>query len=84
RRPFSLDPNEKLGPEGYGPEHFIGINQPIEYRINFENVATAGAPAQIIKIVDQLPPELDPRTLRLREIGFKQYRIIVPENRSFF
>ncbi|MCV4861313.1 hypothetical protein OFB63_35220, partial [Escherichia coli] len=57
---------------------------PIEYRINFENVATAGAPAQIIKIVDQLPPELDPRTLRLREIGFKQYRIIVPENRSFF
>ncbi|QYO65309.1 CARDB domain-containing protein [Leptolyngbya sp. 7M] len=84
RQPTSFDPNEKLGPDGFGPEKFVGIQQPIEYRINFENLASAEAPAQVIRIVDQLPPTLDPRTLRLREIGFKQYRIVVPENRAFY
>lgn len=84
RQPFSIDPNEKLGPAGYGAEKFVGVQQPIEYRINFENLATAEAPAQVIKIVDQLPLTLDPRTFRLKEIGFKQYRVAVPENRAFF
>lgn len=84
RQPVSLDPNEKLGPEGFGPERFVGIQRPIEYRINFENLAAAQAPAQVVRIVDQLPPTLDPRTLRLREIGFKQYRVEVPENRAFY
>ncbi len=80
----SFDPNEKLGPDGYGAERWIGEQKPIEYRINFENLATATAPAQLIRIVDQLPPTLDPRTVRLKEIGFKQYRVVVPENRAFF
>lgn len=84
RQPFSIDPNEKVSPEGYGPEHFIGLRQPIEYRINFENLATAGAPAQIVRIVDELPASLDPRSFRLKEIGFKQNRIVIPEGRAFY
>lgn len=84
RQPLSGDPNEKLGPAGYGAEKFVSVQQPIEYRINFENMATAEAPAQVVRIVDQLPPTLDPRTFRLKEIGFKQYRVAVPENRAFF
>ena len=84
RQPFSIDPNEKLGPAGYGAEKFVGVQQPIEYRINFENLATAEAPAQVVRIVDQLPPTLDPRTFRLKEIGFKQYSVAVPDNRAFF
>lgn len=81
---FSSDPNEKIGPDGFGPEKFVPINQPLTYRINFENLATATAPAQKIRIVDQLPPTLDARTLRLTEIGFKQTRVEVPENRAFY
>ncbi len=84
RRISSFDPNEKIGPLGYGPEKFVGLNQPLLYRINFENVAEASAPAQRINIIDQLPPTLDPRTVRLREIGFKQNRFIVPENQAFY
>ena len=83
-RPASVDPNEKLGPDGYGAERWVPVKQPLLYTIKFENLSTATAPAQRIRIIDQLPPGLDSRTLRLREIGFKQYRIIVPDNRAFY
>lgn len=79
----SFDPNEKIGPEGYGPEHFVAVRQPMLYRINFENLSTASAPARRIFITDELPPTLDARTVRLREIGFKQYRVLVEDNSAF-
>lgn len=78
------DPNDKVGPFGYGPEKFVPVNSPLPYRINFENKADATAPAHRIRVVDQLPSTLDPRTVRLTEIGFKQYRIVIPPNRSFY
>lgn len=82
--PFSIDPNDKVGPKGYGAEAFVPVGQPLEYRINFENVASATAPAQLIRITDTLPPSLDLRTVKLKEIGFKQYRYILPPNQSFY
>jgi len=82
--PYSLDPNDKVGPRGYGAESFVPIGQPLEYRINFENVAEATAPAQLVRITDTLPPALDLRTVRLKEIGFKQYRFVMPANQSFY
>jgi subtilase family serine protease len=78
------DPNDKAGPLGYGPEKFVPVDSPLPYRINFENKSDATAPAHRIRVVDQLPPTLDPRTARLTEIGFKQYRIVIPPNRSFY
>ncbi|HQX55000.1 MAG TPA: CARDB domain-containing protein [Pyrinomonadaceae bacterium] len=78
------DPNDKVGPYGYGPEKFVPIGKPLPYRINFENKSSATAPAHRIRTVDQLPATLDPRTVRLTEIGFKQYRIVIPPNRSFY
>jgi len=80
----SIDPNEKIGPTGFGPERWVGKDKPLLYRINFENLPTATAPAQRVQIIDQLPATLDPRTVRLLEIGFKQYRVEVPENRAFY
>lgn len=80
----AIDPNEKLSPDGYGAQRFVPIQQEIPYTINFENISTATAYAQRVRITDQLDPNLDPRTLRLREIGFKQYRFRVPDNRAFF
>jgi len=80
----SLDPNEKIGPVGYGPDKFVGVGQPLEYRINFENVSEATAPAQKIYIVDDLPPGLDPRTVRLKEVGFHHYSYLVPDNSAVF
>jgi uncharacterized repeat protein (TIGR01451 family)/fimbrial isopeptide formation D2 family protein len=79
-----IDPNEKLAPDGYGEQRFVPIQQEIPYTINFENLPTATAYAQKVRITDHLDPNLDPRTLRVREIGFKQYRFQVPDNRAFF
>jgi uncharacterized repeat protein (TIGR01451 family) len=79
-----IDPNEKLAPDGYGEQRFVPIQQEVPYTVNFENLPTATAYAQRIRITDQLDPNLDPRTLRLKEIGFKQYRFQVPDNRAFF
>lgn len=81
---FPIDPNEKIGPSGFGSQAFVGTQSMMPYTINFENVSTATAHAQRIRITDQLDPNLDWRTLRLGEIGFKQYRFQVPENRAFF
>ncbi|HND54041.1 MAG TPA: RHS repeat-associated core domain-containing protein, partial [Pirellulaceae bacterium] len=74
----SIDPNEKSAGIGYGPRAFIGPSDAIPYRIDFENKATATAPAQRVEIVDRLSDDLDPSTLRLTEIGFGETRIQIP------
>lgn len=81
---FPMDPNDKIGPSGFGSQAFIGTQALMPYTINFENVSTATAYAQRVRITDQLDSNLDPRSVRLREIGFKQYRFQVPDNRAFF
>lgn len=83
-RPTAQDPNELIGPAGYGPERFVPVQEPLFYRINFENIPEATAPAQWIYVTDILPPELDPRTVRLKEIGFNHQSFVVPENRAFY
>jgi hypothetical protein len=80
----AIDPNEKLGPVGYGPERWVPKDKPLLYRINFENKSDATAPAQSIRVIDQIPATLDPRTVRLIEMGFKQYRVEVPANRAYY
>ncbi|MCP9494832.1 MAG: hypothetical protein MSG64_10300 [Pyrinomonadaceae bacterium MAG19_C2-C3] len=82
--PPAGDPNDKQSPAGYGPQAFIPVRQSLPYTINFENVQTVTATAQRIRITDQLDANLDWRTFRLKEIGFGNYRVTVPENRAFF
>ena len=78
------DPNEKLGPSGFGPQGFVSVRSDLSYNIDFENVPTATAFAQRIRITDQLDSNLDWRTFRLKEIGFGAYHVAVPENRAFY
>lgn len=84
RRMIAHDPNEKLSPDGYGPERFVAARAPIEYRINFENIPEATAPAQQILIVDQIPAELDAGSVRLGEMVFNDTRVVAPPNQAFF
>lgn len=80
-----IDPNDIVGPAGFGPQHWIGVTQPLGYTIRFENdPRLATAPAQVVRITQQLDPHLDFRTFRLGDLGFGTRRIHVPENRSFF
>ena len=53
----SWDPNEMVGPVGYGDEKYIS-EKTIDYRILFENKAEATAPAYRIRITDELDPNI--------------------------
>ncbi len=50
----SWDPNEMVGPQGVGEQHYIGETQTLNYRILFENKAEAGDAAYRIRISDEL------------------------------
>jgi len=78
------DPNDKLGPLGVGAQQWVSALQPLPYTIDFENVATASAPAHRITITDNLDPSIDPRSFRLGEITFGDTTLTVPANRSHY
>ena len=50
----SYDPNEKIGPQGYGKDNCINQTSNLPYLINFENKSSATAPAQEVFITDTL------------------------------
>ncbi|MDP2886344.1 MAG: T9SS type A sorting domain-containing protein [Ignavibacteria bacterium] len=56
----SMDPNEKVGPTGFGLKNYITSAGKMSYRILFENKKEATAPAWKVTIVDTLRPEFDP------------------------
>jgi hypothetical protein len=81
---FAMDPNQKLGPAGVGQERFVSRDAVLGYRVDFENEATATAPAQIVMITDPLDSDLDLGTFELTGIGFGDRIIDVPEGLQHF
>ncbi len=65
----SFDPNDKSA-TGVGDGGYIDGQGPIEYRIRFENLATASAAAQQVRVTDVLDAKLDWSTFELLEFGF--------------
>jgi hypothetical protein len=59
----SWDPNEKVGPEGFGDKKFITSAGKMMYQILFENKKEATAAAYKIVIIDTLKPEFNPETV---------------------
>ena len=66
-RPY--DPNDLIGPAGFGDQNFVSVNQSLPYTINFENEPTAG-PAQQVSIPQQLDANLNWQSFRLGSFGF--------------
>ena len=67
----SYDPNDILGPDGFGDERWVSKSQTLGYTIRFENDRDlATAPAQQVTITQQLDDDLDFRRFRLGEIAF--------------
>jgi len=60
------DPNDKVGPTGFGPSKFISSGHEIFYVVSFENKADATASARDIVVADRLDEGLDWGTLKLR------------------
>ena len=64
------DPNFISGPSGYGTPEFVREGGAFPYLINFENKPSAPAPAQVVKVTQQLDTSLDWTTFQLGEFGF--------------
>jgi RHS repeat-associated protein len=74
----SHDPNDKIGLSGYGPQNFVAPGTLLPYRIDFENEATATAPAQQVVVTDQLDSNLDWTTFQFTEVGFGDNILAIP------
>ena len=81
---LSHDPNSKTGPTGFGPQGFISGDAVLPYRIDFENAATATAPAQRVVVTDPLDPNIDWSTLQFNEVGFGNNIITIPAGSQHF
>ena len=82
--PTAVDPNDIIGPKGLGAAGFIRSDEVFPYRINFENDASATAPAQQVLVTNQLDADLDWSTFELTEIGFGDQVISVPAGSRYF
>lgn len=80
---FPKDPNDIIGPEGSGSQRFIDRNELLPYKIRFENVSTATAPALRVDINNELEENFDIRRFRLNQIGWGDTVIQLPE-KSYF
>lgn len=78
--PISDDPNDKKRPVGVGPTAMVAGTKPLEYRIYFENVAEALAPASEVFITDPFESTFAPSTFRLLDIRFGDVVVPLPPN----
>lgn len=65
----SVDPNDKRGIKGAGPEGYVSALTPFSYSVFFENESSATAPARSVSIVDQLDNTLKPESVVLGSIA---------------
>ncbi|PWU16765.1 MAG: hypothetical protein C5B50_12740, partial [Verrucomicrobia bacterium] len=80
----NCDPNDKTGPAGFGPQHFVTTNGALPYTVYFENLPTASSTTRQVTVVDTFDTNLDIRTFRLGQVAFNHYSVTAPVNRSFF
>jgi RHS repeat-associated protein len=74
----TTDPNDFVGPAGYGAAGYISPNATLFYTIDFENVPTATAAVQWLGISDPLNTNFDWSTFQLRQIAFNSIEVDVP------
>jgi RHS repeat-associated protein len=80
----SQDPNDLLGPAGYGPQHYVKPGTVFPYRIDFENASTASAPAQRVTITNQLSDSLDWSSLEFVDVGFGDTNLLIPSGSQHY
>ncbi len=78
------DPNNIIGPAGFGDQGFVSAEQLLPYQIDFENELTAGLPAQQVTITQQLDANLNWQSFRLGSFGFGGTTYTVPANTAFY
>jgi hypothetical protein len=81
----SRDPNDIIGPDGYGDAKFVSIKDRLPYKIRFENDPEfASAPAQKVSVEHILDLDLNTFSLQLGSFGFANLIFEVPPNSTFY
>jgi len=79
-----IDPNEKIGPSGYGPQNYVSVNSILPFIIYFENSTNATAPAQQVSISDRLDTNTLWSSFELGEIAFGEQTISIPAHSQYY
>jgi RHS repeat-associated protein len=80
----SGDPNQLIGPAGFGMQNYLTDNGLFGYEIRFENDTNATAPAQIVQITDPLSTNFNWSTFLLTGIAFGDKILSMPPNAQHF
>lgn len=91
----SHDPNDILGPVGYGDQNYVAgivanvdgvyITNNMKYTIRFENDPEfATAPAQEVFIVQEIDPDLNLSSFRVGNFGFGDYIFEVTTTKPYY
>jgi hypothetical protein len=73
------DPNDILGPAGYGAQNYIpNSDGPLAYTVEFTNDPTATASVQEVTITETLDPNLDWSTFQVTGFGFGAFYYSIP------
>jgi RHS repeat-associated protein len=78
------DPNDIIGPAGFGPEGFVGPQPPLSYQIQFLNKPDALGPAEQVVVTQDLDSNLDLDTFEFSDLGFGDITVTVPTGRQFY
>jgi RHS repeat-associated protein len=77
--PESQDPNDVVGPAGFGAVGWLTPDATLPYMVRFENAVDADVPAVFVTITHQLDTDLDWTTFELGDFGFGDTYIDIPE-----
>jgi outer membrane protein assembly factor BamB len=80
----AVDPNEKVGPIGFGSNRSLLLDELLQYLIYFENKDSATAAAEEVTVIDTLSTNLDWSTLVLGEIQIGDHTITAPSTGQSF
>ena len=81
----SRDPNDIVGPQGYGPGKMVAKSKSHSYMVRFENDPEfATAPAQVVKINHPLDKNANLFSLRLGDFGFAGMTFSVPADKTYY
>lgn len=81
----SRDPNDIIGPAGYDEPQWVSVNDNLAYTIRFENDPEfASAPAQLVRIEQEIDVDLNQFSLHLGDYGFANMLFEVPTNSTYY
>lgn len=81
----SSDPNDIVGPEGFGQNKIIGIAEKLPYTIHYENNPDfATVPAQKVTVDMPFDSTANMLSFRLGDFGFGDFIFNVPQNSTFY